>query len=94
MADEYVIKHSGSKYLRTIRSVDYLIGLGAPVTTVQVDVYSVLVAFNVTCPATQHAIKKLLCAGLRGKGDAVQDLKEARDAVSRAIDLATPITPS
>jgi hypothetical protein len=52
-----------------------------------VDVYSVLVTFNVTCPARQHAVKKLLCAGLRGKGDELQDLREARDAVDRAIQI-------
>lgn len=51
------------------------------------DVYCVLDAFNVTCPARQHAIKKLLCAGIRGKGNATQDLTEAADAVRRAIEL-------
>jgi hypothetical protein len=50
-------------------------------------VYSVLEAFDVRCPARQHAIKKLLCAGQRGKGDVVQDLIEARDGVSRAVDM-------
>lgn len=75
-------EHTGSKYLRTIR--------GQQDASAVVDVYDVLVAFNVTCPATQHAIKKLLCAGLRGKNSAVNDLIEARDAVSRAIDLARP----
>jgi pyruvate/2-oxoglutarate/acetoin dehydrogenase E1 component len=51
------------------------------------DVYSVLVGFNVVCPARQHAIKKLLCAGIRGKGDVLQDLIEALQAVERAIEL-------
>ena len=31
-----------------------------------VDVYDVLMVFNVTNPATQHAIKKLLMPGSRG----------------------------
>ena len=52
-----------------------------------IDVYDVLKAFNVTCPARQHAIKKLLCAGLRGKGDSLQDLTEAVQAVERAVEL-------
>lgn len=52
-----------------------------------VDVYAVLVAFNVTCPARAHAIKKLLCAGQRGKGSTKQDLREASQAVFRAIEL-------
>jgi hypothetical protein len=54
---------------------------------VHIDVYDVLVAFNVTCPAVQHGVKKLLCAGLRGKGDRLQDLTEARQAIDRAIEL-------
>lgn len=51
------------------------------------DVYTVLDAFEVICPARQHAIKKLLCAGLRGKGSEMQDLSEARDAIDRAIQM-------
>lgn len=51
------------------------------------DVYAVLDAFAVTCPARQHAIKKLLCSGLRGKGSVLQDLQEARDAIDRAIQM-------
>lgn len=56
-----------------------------------VDVYAVLVAFSVTCPARQHAIKKLLCAGLRGKADEVTDLKEAEVALRRAIQMAESV---
>jgi len=71
-----VMPESGKKYLRTISLVDG-----------QVDVYSVLVAFGGACPATQHAIKKLLAAGLHGKATALQDLTEARDAIDRAIQI-------
>ena len=68
---------SGSKYLREVKcDIDG-----------KVDVYAVLEAFNVTCPARQHAIKKLLCSGIRGKGDSLQDLSECRDAVDRAIQM-------
>ncbi len=74
-------EHSGNKYHRRVNSVEDLNGF----TTA--DVYSVLVAFDVVCPARQHAIKKLLCSGIRGKGDTMQDLTEARDAVDRAIVL-------
>ena len=72
------LNHSGSKYLRPVQLID----------GDKIDVYAVLVAFGVTCPARQHAIKKLLCAGLRGKGDELQDLAEASDAVMRAMDIA------
>lgn len=54
-----------------------------------VDVYDVLLAFEVTCPAIQHAIKKLLCTGIRGHKDSVQDLLEAKESITRAIELAT-----
>jgi hypothetical protein len=56
---------------------------------VLVDVYDVLVAFGVTCPATAHAIKKLLCAGQRGAKGLQQDLIEVRPALERAIELAS-----
>lgn len=69
---------SGSKYLRDVPCA----------IEGRVDTYAVMDAFSVTCPARQHAIKKLLCAGIRGKGDELQDLNEARDAITRAIQMA------
>ena len=53
-----------------------------------IDVYDVLNAFAVTCPAMQHAIKKLLMPGKRGHKSELGDLLEARASVDRAIDLA------
>lgn len=52
-----------------------------------IDVYDVLVAFGVACPATQHAIKKLLMPGQRGAKDSLQDLHEAKQSIDRAIQL-------
>jgi hypothetical protein len=49
-----------------------------------VDVYRVLDAFDVRCPATAHAIKKLLCAGIRGHKDMEQDLAEAAQSIVEA----------
>ena len=66
------------KYLRKISTVD----------GERSDVYCVIDAYGVTCPARAHAIKKLLCAGIRGKGDEMQDLNEALQAVERAVQLA------
>lgn len=76
-----ITNHEGKKYLKYIQSAIH-VGSG-----VLVDVYAVLVAFKVTCPARQHAIKKLLCAGSRGKGDEMADLVGALAAINRAIDL-------
>jgi len=63
-----------NKYVRTISGVD-------------LDVYDILKAWNVTCPATQHAIKKLLMPGQRGHKDKLNDLEEAHAAIQRAIEL-------
>lgn len=52
-----------------------------------VDVYDVLDAYDVTCPAIQHAIKKLLCPGSRGSKGRAQDIQEALSSVVRATVL-------
>ena len=55
--------------------------------TIDVDVYDILRAFNVTDPAIQHAVKKLLCTGIRGHKDSRQDLEEAVQSIERALDV-------
>jgi len=70
-------KKPGSKYRRFIH-----VGHDE-----QCDIYDILEAYEVTCPARAHAIKKLLCAGLRGSKDGLQDLQEAAQALDRAIEL-------
>lgn len=50
-----------------------------------VDIYDVLDAWGVSCPARQHAIKKLLAAGQRGHKSEIKDLQEADHSVHRAI---------
>jgi hypothetical protein len=78
--DTPIEKHGGSKYIRTIHPV----GGGEPI---KIDVYNVIEAFGVTCAARQHAIKKLLCAGLRNKGSQIDDLHGVFDAMWRALEL-------
>lgn len=68
-----------SKYNREI------IGIDGTVTTV--DVYRVLEAFGVADPATQHAIKKMLCTGLRGHKDYLSDLNDSIDSLKKAKEL-------
>lgn len=51
------------------------------------DVYRVLDTFGIQRSCVQHAIKKLLCGGQRGAKNEVQDLKEARDSLNRAIEM-------
>lgn len=59
-------------------------------TTMMVDVYDVLKAFNVTCPALQHLIKKALNAGNRGHKDLETDLQDIIDSAIRAKALNHP----
>ena len=68
-----------SKYDRKI------IGIDGTVTTV--DVYRVLDAFGVSDPATQHAIKKMLCTGLRGHKDYLTDIDDSIESLQKAKDL-------
>jgi hypothetical protein len=79
---ENITQHEGKKYLKTIYPAT------GEFPAIDIDVYCVLKAFDVTCPATAHAIKKLLCAGMRGKGDRKADLIGAMSALNRAIDMA------
>lgn len=58
-----------------------------PCKGITIDVYDVLKAFEVTCPAMQHAIKKCLMAGKRGSKDAVQDMNEAIQSIERSKEL-------
>ncbi len=83
MSRQNISEHEGKKYLREMRSASK-----EDDRRIEVDVYEVLKAFNVTCPATQHCIKKLLAAGQREKGDRLADLKGAMAALNRAIDFA------
>ena len=52
-----------------------------------IDVYDVLKAFEVRCPAIAHAIKKLLAPGKRGVKSKEVDLREAQICLERAIQL-------
>ena len=63
-----------SKYTKYIR--------GNPV-----DVYDVLQAWNVTCPALQHLLKKALQAGNRGNKTLREDLQDIVDSAIRAQEL-------
>ena len=64
-----------SKYHRTIKGV-------------QVDLYDVLVAYGVTCPALAHGIKKAMLPGQRHAKTFEQDIDEAIASLRRAKELA------
>jgi hypothetical protein len=72
--------HEGKKYLRKIYSA---VEKGQ---YIEIDVYSVIKAFDVKDGPLSHALKKILCAGKRDKGDKKADLVGVLAAVNRAID--------
>ncbi len=71
---------TGSKYDRTIEA-KYKNG------NIVTDVYRVLDAFDVKSQPRGHAAKKVLCAGLRGKGDEFSDIVEAIDALLEDAEI-------
>lgn len=72
-----------SKYTRHVSHYD----AAGVLQSVPIDVYAVLKAFDVRCPAIQHAVKKLLCVGIRGHAET--DLREAAASIARAIELTS-----
>lgn len=52
-----------------------------------IDVYRVIELFEVTHPALQHALKKILAAGNRGAKDWEKDVQEAIDSLNRALQM-------
>jgi hypothetical protein len=53
----------------------------------EIDVYDVLKAYGVTCPALQHGIKKMLLPGERHAKTWEQDINEAIASLERAKEL-------
>ena len=47
------------------------------------DVYRVISIFGVTDPCIQHALKKLLCSGVRGHKDQPKDIQDVIDTLER-----------
>lgn len=77
--DGLVYEQKQNKYERPI------IGLNGTKTTV--DVYRVLDAFKTESAAIDHAVKKLLCAGIRHQKDRKQDLEEAIKSIQAELLL-------
>ncbi|WP_428615792.1 hypothetical protein [Pseudoalteromonas sp.] len=69
-------KKDGKKYHREI--------IGFCGTKVEIDVYRVLDAYNTESASIDHAIKKLLCTGLRGHKDFITDIDNAIESLEEA----------
>ena len=53
----------------------------------KIDVYRVIDLWEITDPALQHALKKVLAAGKRGAKNQLQDVTEAIDSLVRFQDM-------
>lgn len=62
-----------------------IIGMDGTKTTV--DVYRVLDAFKTESPALDHAVKKILCPGIRHQKTREQDLREAIKSIEAELLL-------
>ena len=51
------------------------------------DVYRVINIFGVSDPCIQHALKKLLCSGVRGHKDQSKDIQDVIDTLERWKDM-------
>ena len=72
-----------NKYTRTIIGKDK----EGEYVSVEVDVYDVLDAFPVKCPALQHLTKKSLFVGMRGHKNQGEDLDDIIKSAIRAKEL-------
>ena len=65
-----------------------------PAGMTHIDVYAVIRLFQVTDPCSQHALKKILCPGVRGGGkDEAKDLQEVIDTMTRKLELDALFAP-
>jgi hypothetical protein len=54
---------------------------------IKLDPYRIFKIYNITEPAQQHVIKKLLVPGERGGKDLIQDIKESINGLNRWIEM-------
>jgi hypothetical protein len=53
----------------------------------RLDVYRLLDLFKVTCPVSQHIVKKALAAGQRGHKDTRRDWQDIADSAARRLQM-------
>lgn len=58
-----------------------------PFPFADIDIYRLLLVYEVTDPCAQHAIKKLLAMGKRGHKDAAKDVQDVIDTMTRWQEL-------
>lgn len=65
-----------SHYYKDVRHFDFI------------DFYRICDLYKITDSCVQHALKKLLCLGIRSVGKTFeQDIKDARDSLNRRLQM-------
>lgn len=52
-----------------------------------IDVYRIIDIFEITCPAAQHILKKVIATGKRGHKDLQRDWEDIVDSAKRKIEM-------
>lgn len=52
-----------------------------------IDVYRIIETFEITCPAAQHILKKVIATGKRGHKDLQRDWQDIVDSAQRKIEM-------
>jgi hypothetical protein len=62
-----------------------------------IDVYRIIDIFEITCPAAQHVLKKVIATGKRGHKDVKRDWEDIIDSAQRKLEMleedAQPVLP-
>lgn len=53
----------------------------------KIDVYRLIEVYEITCPAAQHILKKVIATGKRGHKDLERDWQDILDTAQRKIDM-------
>jgi hypothetical protein len=52
-----------------------------------IDVYRIIDIFEITCPAAQHVLKKVIATGKRGHKDVKRDWEDIIDSAQRKLEM-------
>jgi hypothetical protein len=62
-----------------------------------IDVYRIIDIFEITCPAAQHVLKKVIATGKRGHKDVKRDWEDIIDSAQRKLEMlaeeSQPVLP-
>lgn len=57
------------------------------IVELKLDPYRIIKVYKISDPAIQHALKKLLCPGTRGKKSLIEDIEEVICSLQRLVEM-------